>query len=71
MLLSIVIPCYNEYDSIMQTYRTITNIIKAESDKEGYSYELIFIDDGSNDETLKIIQNFCASDANSKYLKLQ
>jgi polyisoprenyl-phosphate glycosyltransferase len=68
MLLSIVIPCYNEYDSIMQTYRTITNIIKADSDKEGYSYELIFIDDGSNDETLKIIQNFCASDANSKYI---
>lgn len=51
-LLSIVIPCYNEEDSIVELHSRIKSICK----KDGFdNYELILIDDGSKDKTWKII----------------
>ena len=64
--LSIVVPFYNEEINIIQTYDEIINTFK---DLNKYSYEIIFIDDGSNDnsflyfdklknkENIKIIKN--------------
>lgn len=43
--ISIVIPLLNEEDSIVELYQWIKKVV----DKEGYNYEIIFIDDGSTD----------------------
>ncbi len=46
--ISIIIPVYNEEKSVRQLHAEI----KAVMDKSAYNYEVIFIDDGSNDGTL-------------------
>lgn len=57
-LISIVIPCFNEEEAIPLMYEElekVTKIIKAE-------FEYIFIDDGSNDNTLETLRNLSDSD---------
>lgn len=49
MQLSLVIPCYNEQDNVELFYSETT---KAFADC-GFSYEFVFVNDGSKDETLK------------------
>ncbi len=49
--ISIVIPLLNEEDSIVELYQWIKKVV----DKEEYSYEIIFIDDGSTDASWKKI----------------
>ena len=44
---SVVIPCYNEEDSIGETHRRLTDAMRG----MGESYELVYVDDGSRDET--------------------
>ncbi len=51
MNLSIIIPLLNEEESINELYQWITKVMQS----NGYSYELIFIDDGSNDKSWSII----------------
>ena len=58
MNLSIIVPCYNEEDSICLFYKEISKIFKDND------YELIFINDGSTDNTLEIIKNL----PNIKYI---
>ncbi len=53
-MLTCIIPCYNEEESLPFFYDEISNILET----EGYSYELIFVDDGSTDHTLKILHYF-------------
>jgi dolichyl-phosphate beta-glucosyltransferase len=54
MKLSIVIPAYNEEKRIKNT---ISKIIKY-VDSNKIKYELIVVDDGSRDNTVKMVQNF-------------
>lgn len=50
-LLSVIIPCYNEAVGIQVTIDTITKVLT----EGGLRYELIFVSDGSRDETFSII----------------
>ncbi|CVK16774.1 MAG: glycosyltransferase family 2 protein [Apibacter sp.] len=54
MQLSIVIPLLNEAESLQE----LLNRIQAVCEKEGYIYEIVFVDDGSTDLSWKIISNF-------------
>ena len=54
MDISVVIPLLNEEESLPELHRWIKEVM----DNNGFSYEIIFIDDGSTDESWKIIQNF-------------
>ncbi|MFP4547653.1 MAG: glycosyltransferase family 2 protein [Fidelibacterota bacterium] len=47
---SIVIPVYNEVESLEELYRKICDAL----DKSDYDYNLIFVDDGSRDGSLEI-----------------
>lgn len=47
--ISIVVPCYNEEKNINNFYEEMIKIL--EKVKENYSYEIIFVNDGSNDQT--------------------
>lgn len=60
MELSVVIPCYNEEESLDETYRRV----KAACDSAPVkSYEVIFINDGSTDKTLSILKTLAQSDS--------
>lgn len=49
MKLSLIIPCYNEEENIRPMYRAVKEAFA----KEEFSYEIIFINDGSRDGTWK------------------
>ncbi len=47
--ISIIIPCYNEEESVPLFYNEITKVFK---ELKKYDYELLFMNDGSKDKTL-------------------
>lgn len=57
--LSVVIPCYNEEDGILELHRRVTAVC-AEQLKD--DYELVLINDGSKDSTWKIMQDLSQID---------
>ncbi|HNW51104.1 MAG TPA: glycosyltransferase family 2 protein [Prolixibacteraceae bacterium] len=61
--ISIVVPCFNESDGIREFYKVITSVIENK-----YNYEIILVDDGSKDHTLKIIQELAQEDNHIKYI---
>ncbi|BED92335.1 MAG: glycosyltransferase family 2 protein [Candidatus Paraimprobicoccus trichonymphae] len=65
-LLSIVVPCYNEQEMILLFYEKIVEILN--QIKNYINFELIFIDDGSEDNTLELIKNISNKDSNVKYV---
>jgi glycosyltransferase involved in cell wall biosynthesis len=64
--ISIVIPSYNEEGNI----KIIINALHEALKKLNYGYELIFVDDGSSDKTLSILQEISATDSNVFYIEL-
>ncbi|MBD3749764.1 MAG: glycosyltransferase [Sphingobacteriales bacterium] len=64
--ISIVIPCYNEEGNISVLVDKIFSI----THHLEYDFELIFIDDGSKDNTIKEIQNQCLRHINIFYVEL-
>jgi len=64
MLISIIIPCYNEEQVIAETYKRLTDVMQ----NLPHKYELIFVNDGSRDNTLAILQNFSKKDQRVKVL---
>lgn len=48
MKLSLVVPCYNEEQNVALFYTEVKRVF----DAEGYSYECVFVNDGSADNTL-------------------
>lgn len=62
--ISVIVPCYNEEESIMIFYEEINKIIK----KMKLKFELIFIDDGSSDKTLEILRTLTKKDKNVRYI---
>lgn len=63
-MISIIIPCYNEQESLPLFLREITRIF-AQIDDE---YELIFVNDGSSDKTLAELRTFAQTDSHITYL---
>lgn len=62
MNISVVIPLLNEEESLQELHDWIVSVM----DKGGYSYEIVFIDDGSTDNSWKIIEQFAAQNPNVK-----
>ena len=62
--LSVIVPCFNEQDSVDIFYKEIINYLH---DLHSL-YEIIFIDDGSRDNTLEKIKNLSEIDDNVKYI---
>lgn len=65
MNLSIVIPLLNEDESLRELHDWITSVMASHH----YSYEIIFIDDGSTDESWNIISQLSVSNPNVKGLR--
>lgn len=62
-VVSIVIPCYNEEEVILETYHRLRDLATRES---GYKFEFIFVDDGSKDGTLSLLRRIAANDNRTK-----
>ena len=65
MDLSIVIPLLNESESLPELHRWIKEVMH----KHNFSYEVIFVDDGSTDDSWKCIEKLSAIDQNVKGIK--
>lgn len=65
MNLSIVIPLLNEEESLNELHRWIVKVMT----ENNFSYEVIFIDDGSTDGSWNTIQQLAAQDANVKGIR--
>lgn len=61
---SVIVPCYNEEESVELFYDEINRVFK---EIKQQNYELIFVDDGSNDATLKIIEKLAQKDKHIVY----
>ncbi len=62
-ILSVVTPVYNEQDSIEQLHEAVC----AALDKAGIAFELIFVDDGSQDSSLKVIKQVAERDKRVRF----
>ncbi len=62
--LSIIIPIYNEEGNIPVLYERLTQVMH----KLGESYELLFVNDGSRDNSLALVMELAQKDAQVKYL---
>jgi len=65
--LSIVVPLYNEDESLKNLY---SEIIKSLG-KFSRNYEIVFVDDGSTDKSLEVIKQFARNDRNVKYVSFR
>lgn len=67
MKISLIIPCYNEEDSLSSLYEELKNVSSSMSD---YEFEYLFIDDGSRDKTLEIVKGYAIQDTRVNYISL-
>ncbi len=63
--ISIIVPMYYEEEVANECYSRLTKVLSELSD---YTYELIFIDDGSKDKTLTILENIAKNDDKVKII---
>ena len=64
MLLSVVIPVYNEAEALPILFRSLSEVLRGMD----CNYELILVDDGSQDETSRILLKAAADDRRIKVL---
>ncbi|SDC00460.1 Glycosyltransferase involved in cell wall bisynthesis [Succiniclasticum ruminis] len=64
---TIVVPCYNEEKNIDNLYERLKDIIHSLAD---YKFHILFVNDGSKDNTLNKMQNLRELDPNVSYLSL-
>ena len=67
MDVSIIVPVYNEEESLPELCAWIQRVVK----ENNFSYEVIFVDDGSSDDSWNIIQTLHTHDSNIKGIKFQ
>lgn len=65
--ISVVIPLYNEEESLPELAEWIHNVLS----HHHYSYEIIFIDDGSRDNSWKVIEELKAKNSRIKAIKFR
>ena len=62
---SLIIPCLNEADGLLEFDKEINSVMSHLSD---YCFEIIYVDDGSTDDTLKIIRKLSEEQSAVKYI---
>ena len=58
IVLSVIIPCYNEQGALPFFYKESTKVLSSMEE----DYELIFVNDGSKDNTLPILKDLQSKD---------
>ena len=63
--ISIIVPCYNEEAVLPIFYEEIEKVFKT---MKGVKFELLFVEDGSKDKTLKILKDFSKKDSKVRFI---
>ncbi len=64
-IISVVVPCYNEQETLPILYRELSRIAEA---MEDYEFEYLFVNDGSKDQTFALLTRMAEADARVKYV---
>jgi glycosyltransferase involved in cell wall biosynthesis len=67
MLLSVIVPCFNEEAVLLETQRRLTSVLDG---LNPITYEVIYVDDGSRDRTAGMLREFQSSDARVRVVLL-
>lgn len=68
-LLTVVVPCYNEEEAIPFFYEEMLKTIEVfNKDFPSVEFEMLFIDDGSKDKTLKVLREYNEKDKRVRYV---
>lgn len=65
MLVSLIIPCYNEEESLGILYE---NLAQVADSLPAYQFEFLFVNDGSSDRTLEVLKELGQKDSRAIYL---
>ena len=65
MLISLLVPCYNEEESLPILYKALYDVMQ-ECSK--YSFELILVNDGSKDKTIAVMKDLASKDDRVRYI---
>lgn len=65
--ISILVPCYNEAQSLEMLHKEIVRVI---SSLEEYRWEILFVNDGSRDNTMEVIYSLSKNDQRVSYVDL-
>ncbi|GEQ08189.1 glycosyltransferase [Staphylococcus haemolyticus] len=68
MKIRVIVPCFNEGEVVTKTYDKLTEILMEDSLDKGYDYDLLFVDDGSKDNTIDYVQHLASLDQHVKYI---
>lgn len=66
-LVSILVPCYNEVESLPHLYEEVCKVMETLTQ---YEWELLFVNDGSQDKTMAIIRDLSVKDERISYVDL-
>ena len=64
--MSVVVPCYNEEEVLWETHRRLSSVVSAIPDLD---YEIIYVDDGSQDGTPAILREIHAVDRHARVIR--
>lgn len=67
--ISVIVPVFNEEESIKHCYQQIKTVCN--NSLRSYQLEIVFVNDGSTDETLKILKTLLAKDAHTKIISFR
>ena len=67
MDISVVIPLYNEEESLPELFAWIQRVMN----ENGFTYEVIFVNDGSTDRSWNVIEKLAAQSENAKGIKFR
>jgi len=65
MLVSLIVPCYNEEEALPFLYNALCDVRKEVTE---HTFEFIFVNDGSRDKTSDVIKGFAENDPDVKYI---
>ena len=68
MLISLVVPSYNEEEALPLFYKEAARVAAEMEKSHGAAFEFIFVDDGSKDKTLAVARRLHAEDARVRYV---
>ena len=63
--ISVIVPCYNEQEAVPFFYE---EMVRVEKSMQNYSFELIFVNDGSKDNTINVVRELAAKDEQVKFI---
>lgn len=64
-LITLIIPCYNEQESLPLLY---SELVKVSQQMSEQNFEFLFVNDGSRDRTLDILKELAQKDERVKYI---